>query len=176
MEDITRSLRHFATVYKILDVIRNILIVLIFGFIIVSGALAIFLRYMPNLKTLPWVDEVLRYLNIWVVFLGASVAVKRGNHLNVDFFIKKIFPAKVLTIIRTFTLIVILGCLTILMVASVKKFLGSLNVVIQAAPISIAVFYLAIPVGCFLMFLDYVLILIFGEHPFKTSIAEKTED
>ena len=169
------SWQRFAKFYKILDTIRNILIVLIFGFIIISGALAIFLRYMPNLKTLPWVDEVLRYLNIWVVFLGASVAVKRGNHLNVDFFVEKLFPNKTLAAIRKLILLIILGCLIILMVASIKKFLGSLNVVIQAAPLSIAVFYLAIPVGCFLMFLDYVLILLFGEHPFKTPISEKTE-
>jgi TRAP-type C4-dicarboxylate transport system permease small subunit len=169
------SLQRLAKFYKILDTIRNILIVLIFSFIVISGALAIFLRYMPNLKTLPWVDEVLRYLNIWVVFLGTSVAVKRGNHLNVDFFIRKIFSDNMVRIIKKCTLFVILGCLIILMVASTKKFLGSLNVVIQAAPISIAVFYLAIPVGCFLMFLDYMLILIFGEHPFKTPISKKTE-
>lgn len=176
MEDITKPLRHFAIVYKILDTIRNLLIVLIFGFIIVSGAWAIFLRYMPNLKTLPWVDEVLRYLNIWVVFLGASVAVKQGNHLNVDFFIRKIFPNNTVRIIKKFTLIAILICLIILIVVSTKKFLGSLNVVIQAAPISIAVFYLAIPVGCLLMLLDYVLILIFSEHPFKTHHAGELEE
>ena len=169
------SLQRFAKFYKMLDTIRNILIILIFGFIVISGALAIFLRYMPNLKTLPWVDEVLRYLNIWVVFLGTSVAVKRRNHLNVDFFIKKIFPGKSLNIVRKVTLLVILASLIILIVASTKKVLGTLNVVIQAAPISIAIFYLAIPVGCGLMFLDYVLILLFGDHPFKTSISEKTE-
>lgn len=166
-------LRYVTPIYKILDTLRNVLIVLIFGFIIVSGALAIFLRYTPNLRGLSWTDEVLRYLNIWVVFLGASVAIKNGNHLSVDFFIKKFFSARTVNIIRRLTLIIILICLSVLIGASTKKFLGSLNVVIQAAPISIAVFYLAVPVGCLLMFLDYLLILIFGEHPFKTPDPEE---
>ena len=169
------SLQRLAKFYKIFDTIRNILIVLIFGFIVISGALAIFLRYMPHLKTLSWVDEILRYLNIWVVFLGASVAVKRGNHLNVDFFIKKIFPGKSFNLVKKTTLLVILVCLIILIVASIQKVLGTLNVVIQAAPISIAVFYLAIPVGCAFMFLDYLLILFFGGHPFK-DIAGENKD
>jgi len=166
-------LRCAAPVYKILDTLRNVLIVLIFGFIIASGALAIFLRYMPNLRGLPWIDEVLRYLNIWVVFLGASVAIKNGSHLSVDYFVKKLFSARTVAFIRKLTLIVILICLSILISASTKRFLSSLNVVIQAAPISIAVFYLAIPVGCLLLFLDYLLILIFGEHPFRTPDPEK---
>jgi hypothetical protein len=53
--------------------------------------------------------------------------------------------------------------------------LGSLNVVIQAAPVSIAVFYLAIPVGVFLMLLDYILIFVFGEHPFRIQRSEELE-
>lgn len=173
MNNPPRLLRYIAPVYMTINVLRNILIVLIFGFIIASGAWAIFLRYMPNLKTLPWIDEVLRYLNIWLVFLGSSVAIKQGNHLKVDFFLRKLFPEKAVNIIRKLTLAAILICLGILIVASTKKVLGSLNVVIQAAPVSIAVFYLAIPVGCLLMGLDYALILIFGEHPFKYVDSEE---
>jgi C4-dicarboxylate transporter DctQ subunit len=166
-------LQRLAPIYKVVDVCRNVLIVLIFSFIILAGAWAIFLRYMPNLKTLPWIDEVLRYLNIWLVFLGASVAVKQGSHLKVDFFLRKLFPNNVVNIIKKCTLAVMLICLSFLIVASTKKFLGSLNVVIQAAPVSIAVFYLAIPVGCLLMGLDYALILVCGEHPFKAVDSEE---
>ena len=79
-------------------------------------------------------------------------------------------------IIKKCTLGVILICLSLLIVASTKKFLGSLNVVIQAAPISIAVFYIAIPIGCLFIFLDYVLILIYGEHPFKIPDVGELRD
>ena len=167
--------QRFEHIYHVLNFIRNMLIVLIFSFIILAGAWAVFLRYMPGMKGLPWTDEVLRYLNIWVVFLGASVAVKQDSHLSIDFFLRKLFSPKWATVIRKLTLVIIAGCFCILIYASVKKVLGSLNVVIQAAPISIAVFYLAIPVGAFLMLLDYILILVFGEHPFKIHRSEEPE-
>ena len=170
------SFQRYAVLYKILDIIRNVLIVGIFSFIILAGAWAIFLRYMPNLKTLPWIDEVLRYLNVWLVFLGASVAVKQGSHLSVDFFLRRLFPPKIVEALKKFTLLGILICLIILVVASTKKFIGSLNVVIQAAPVSIALFYLAIPVGCLLLILDYALILFCGEHPFKAHPSAETEE
>lgn len=170
-----RPLQRLATFYKVVNTLRNMLIVLIFGFIVISGALAIFLRYMPHLKTLPWVDEILRYLNIWLVFLGASVAVKQGNHLNVDFFIKKMFPGQSFKLVKKITLLVILTCLTILIVAGTRKVLSTRNVVIQAAPLPIALFYLAIPVGCAFMFLDYLLILFFGDHPFNDCAEERTD-
>jgi TRAP-type C4-dicarboxylate transport system permease small subunit len=90
--------QRFAPIYHALNFIRNTLIVLIFSFIILTGAWAVFLRYLPDLKGLPWIDEVLRYLNIWVVFLGASVAVKQHSHLSVDFFLRKLFSARLAAI------------------------------------------------------------------------------
>ena len=78
-------------IYMIMNFIRNSLIVLLFGFIISVGAINIFLRYMPELSSMKWPDEILRYLNIWVIFLGASIGVKAGSHLRIDYFVQKIF-------------------------------------------------------------------------------------
>lgn len=40
-------------------------------------------RYLLNLP-LTWSEEAARALNIWAVFLGVAVAVRRGQHLRVD--------------------------------------------------------------------------------------------
>ena len=82
-------------IYKIINRIRNLAIVLLFSFIIIVGAINIFLRYIPGLNSLSWPDEVLRYVNIWVIFLGASVGVKLGSHINIDYFIQKHFSNKI---------------------------------------------------------------------------------
>ncbi|MFQ3619729.1 MAG: TRAP transporter small permease subunit, partial [Spirochaetales bacterium] len=73
--------------YRIIDRIRAILIILILGFIIGIGAVQIFLRYFPYTKAFDWVDEIMRYLNIWVVFLAASIGVKESTHLSMDYFL-----------------------------------------------------------------------------------------
>jgi TRAP-type C4-dicarboxylate transport system permease small subunit len=49
----------------------------------------VFLRYL-FLYSLSWSEEVARYLMIWVSFLGASLAVKYGFHIGVEFVVNKI--------------------------------------------------------------------------------------
>jgi TRAP-type C4-dicarboxylate transport system permease small subunit len=49
----------------------------------------VFLRYI-FLYSLSWSEEVARYLMIWVSFLGASLAVKYGYHIGIEFVVNRI--------------------------------------------------------------------------------------
>jgi TRAP-type transport system small permease protein len=51
--------------------------------------LQVFLRYL-FLFSLSWSEEVARYLMIWASFLGASLAVKYGFHIGVEFVVNQI--------------------------------------------------------------------------------------
>jgi TRAP-type C4-dicarboxylate transport system permease small subunit len=51
--------------------------------------LQVFLRYL-FLFSLSWSEEVARYLMIWASFLGASLAVKYGLHIGVEFLVNRI--------------------------------------------------------------------------------------
>ena len=35
-------------------------------------------------SSLPWSEEMARYLMVWIVFLGASIGIKRKSHIGVD--------------------------------------------------------------------------------------------
>jgi C4-dicarboxylate transporter DctQ subunit len=159
--------------YRIVDISRNLLIVLIFSFVVIAGGTDVFLRYATAHGSLKWTDEILRYLNIWLVFLGAAVGVKRGTHMQVEFFLRKFFTAQAIRWIKKMTLVITLLCLALLIVAGSQKVLNYRNVQIQATTMSISWFYLAIPVGCLLMAVDYLLILLYGEHPFSRTREEK---
>jgi C4-dicarboxylate transporter DctQ subunit len=50
----------------------------------------VFLRYI-FLYSLAWSEEVARYLMIWASFLGASLALKYGMHIGVEYVIN-LFP------------------------------------------------------------------------------------
>ena len=149
------------------------MIVLLFSFVVLVGATDIVLRYGTEHGSLEWSDEILRYLNIWLVFLGAAVGVKRGVHMHVEFFLQKFFTERTSRRIKQGTLVIMLLCLGLLMVTGTQKVLNYRSVQIQATTMSIAWFYLAIPVGCLLMAVDYGLILIYGEHPFHKAHDEK---
>lgn len=63
------TIEHFAT----------FLFILFFVIVI----LQVFFRYVLNLP-LTWSEGAARYLNVWAVLLGASLAVKHKDHLRVD--------------------------------------------------------------------------------------------
>lgn len=47
--------------------------------------LQVVMRYVFG-NSLPWSEELARYLFIWMIYIGVSYGVKRRKHLNVDSF------------------------------------------------------------------------------------------
>jgi TRAP-type C4-dicarboxylate transport system permease small subunit len=107
-----------ASLYGVMDSIRRALIIGIFSFIVATGAVEIFLRYTPGLHGLSWGDEIMRYLDIWLIFLGASLASKTNSHMAMDFFVKRLFPARMLTAVRKVSLGII--CTALMIFSAVK--------------------------------------------------------
>lgn len=152
------------TLYSVMERTRKIFIIGIFSFIVLSGACEIFLRYTPGMKSLSWSDEIMRYLNIWLIFLGASLSAKTNSHMSMDYFVRKLSPASLLPLVQRISLGIVCAALLALTWVSLVKTLSTRNVMIQAFDIPIAWFYAAIPVGCLLMFVEYALQLLFGEQ------------
>jgi TRAP-type C4-dicarboxylate transport system permease small subunit len=109
---------------------------------------------------------LIRYLSIWVVFLGAGVALRRGAHFNVDYFQEKFLAPDTRKRVQKAVSIAIAAFLLILIWYGGLKAFQNLDQNIKAAPIPFAVFYLAIPIGSAYMLLDLLLMLAFGRHPF----------
>jgi len=150
----------FAGVYRAIDLTRKVAIVILFSFIVVSMGLQIILR------RLEWTDEILRYINIWVIFLGAGLAVQKTGHLQVRFLADKIGGPRTQRRLDAARIgVILLGLLVVAVIGTIKT-ISQAGVQTQMAPMSIAWFYLAIPVGCLLMAVDYLLILMYGRHPF----------
>jgi len=155
--------------YKILDTARNAGIALSFGFIMCVGAAQIFLRHIPGMTVWSWADEIMRYLNIWVIFLAASIGVKESAHLSMDFFTQKVLSPKAQAALKTATSVVNIAVLGLLIYFGFQRVQANWSAMIQTLPISVSWFYLAIPVGSILMAFDYALILIHGAHPYSRS-------
>ena len=56
------------------------------AFLVVSGVLFVnvVLRYAFSAST-SWAEELIRYLMIWITFIGGCVCVRRGAHIRMDF-------------------------------------------------------------------------------------------
>ncbi len=174
------TVEKFAGPYKLIDLVRKAAVVVLFAFIVGSMGLEIAGRigrlvsedFKPLWGTLEWTDEILRYVNIWVVFLGAGLAVKHSEHLHVSFLAVKLFGDNRQELVRKIRLAIVILFLAVIAVAGIAKTATAAGSQAQMVPISIGWFYLAIPVGCLLMVMDYLLILLCGRHPFVNHTPE----
>jgi len=115
----------------------------------VSVFLQILFRYLLHFP-LFWTEEFARYCLVWASLLGAAVALKRGEHIAVTFFLKS-FPkslAHFSVILGRSALLLILG---VMILGGIKLVLITRVQISPALRIPMAVPYLALPVGSALM-------------------------
>lgn len=118
--------------------------------------LQVFFRFIQS--ALPWSEELMRYLMVYIVFLGASVAYYEGSHMVVEVF-EKILPGPVKKI--HFVCLHVAICVFFLVIAyyGMQMILISRTQLSPALQIPIRLVYVAIPLGCILMVLNGIALL-----------------
>jgi len=76
--------------------------------------LQIFMRYVLS-NALPWPEEFARYSLVWVTFIAGSCALRRGDHVGIDFFVEKLPSLRIRALIK----LVIVGILTFLFIVMI---------------------------------------------------------
>jgi TRAP-type C4-dicarboxylate transport system permease small subunit len=165
-------------IYSVVSGIRSVAIIAALGWMVVLCFIQVVLRYFTSadLRPFPWGDELIRLTSIWVSFLGASLGVREGSHLNVEFFINKVLPPRGLVVLKKTAMGLVLVCMLVLVWFGAAQTASNAQSMLQNVPISIAWFYAAIPIGAVFLFFDYALILVYGEHPFASAKQEEARE
>lgn len=66
----------------------------------------VFFRYFLHIG-LGWTEELARYLQIWMTFVGATVAVKRWAHFQLTI-VDQVIPAALRRFTRVFAIVVVM--------------------------------------------------------------------
>ncbi|MFI5024913.1 MAG: TRAP transporter small permease [Alphaproteobacteria bacterium] len=72
---------------RIVDALYRVLqiaITLLMGLLIVPVTMQILSRYTELIPSYIWTEEVARFCFIWIVMLGAMIAVRDGSHFELD--------------------------------------------------------------------------------------------
>ena len=111
--------------------------------------LGVWSRYVMH-ATFQWYDEVARLCFVWMIFLGAAVAVRRGAHFRLHLLIDRFGPTArrrvdlvVIVVVIAFAAVLLAGGIAIAPLARRQ--------VTDALEISMLWFYGALPVGGALM-------------------------
>jgi len=108
-----------------------------------------------------WAEEAARYLTIWAVFIGASLGVKKGAHIGVEAFVVAL-PKRAQRYIGIVTTVCcLLFCVAITYVGiEYTQRLMKTGQMSPAMRIPIVFAYAAVPAGCLLMAIRYLMKLV----------------
>lgn len=151
----------FRSIKKILDRTLEILVMVVVGVLVVDVSWQVFTRFvLKNPST--WTEELAVFMLIWVSLLGAAVALNRGAHLGIDYFVGKLSRRK-----RLYTEIFVFLCISIfslcvMVIGGIDLVAGTLQLQQKSPALQVKVgyVYLAIPISGFFFVLYSVIGLV----------------
>lgn len=109
------------------------------------------LRYVFSAST-SWAEELIRYLMIWITFIGGSVCVRKGAHIRMDFLLTML-PARVASALTRLVFLISAVFCGLLFWYSLRlvMFTVELEQMSPALEIPMWIPYVAMPLGSALM-------------------------
>lgn len=126
--------------------------VALFVAILITMLLQIVFRYVLS-SPLVWTEELARYLYIWACYLGAPVALRRGNHIVITVVVDRLPPQVARPVTFGIEAVALFFLLQLAIQGAVLA-LRSHTVMAITLPIPWSVIYLAAPVSAVLMILE----------------------
>ncbi|MDR2132356.1 MAG: TRAP transporter small permease [Clostridiales Family XIII bacterium] len=137
--------------FFILNRTEEILLVTLISITVVLLFSQVIMRYVFN-NSLPWTEELSRYLFIWESWLGISIGAKQAKHIKIVILtdrLKGMLRPIVLTVADLFTLFVLVVLIGYGFVLTQKIMAMSTNSSVLHIPMWLI--YASLPAGCALM-------------------------
>ncbi len=156
--------------------VAGAVVVACFAYMTLAVLAQVFGRYLFN-YSISWTEETARFAQIWVVFMGAGIAMRRGWHVAVD-----ILPSMLpLALARATSVAVSGGCIAFLAIVVYGSLpLIELGWLFETSPVLLLpmwIIYLCIPIGAFYFALEIVLSVVERwDQPYGMREAAQTED
>lgn len=139
---------------------QTVFITILLFSLVIAVFLQIFTRFVL-LKPLMWTEEVARFCFIWLIFMGASINVRKRAHFALDLFSSKLSPRS--RIYLSFLIQILVGIFAFsLLILGWIFFKVGINRISPTIDISMAYIYAAIPLAGIFM-LIYIIESIYKE-------------
>ena len=154
-------------VFETLATIIWWLIGILMMFLTIVVSYQVFSRYLGFLPRILWTEEVARFTFLWMLFLGAALAVRQGRHFTIDFFGHKLEGMR-RRLSQAFVVVVIIGVGAFMVMGGTEFFQMGMRRISTTSGIRLSWIYLALPASGALITvfgIEGLLKLIRGEEP-----------
>lgn len=150
--------------------IEYFLVAVMIAIMAIVNFLQVIFRYVIQ-GSLPWSEELLRFLFVWTTFLGAGIGVRKGAHLGLTILVNSLPPRfqKIVVYLNYLICIAFSGVIGYLGL-SVVSMQASFNVRSSAMFLPMYWISLAIPVSFALIILHFVTLAMGYEDREKARI------
>ena len=135
----------------ILDFIHRCLfwvLIVMASVMLIIGFMQVFWRYVLQ-ASLSWSEELLRYMHVWVIFLGVSLGIRKRIHVAIEAFIT-FLEGRVRYTLVMFVHLLTVVFFVLVVVIGIRFTLHNLGQISPAIQLPMSLVYLAIPLGgCF---------------------------
>lgn len=125
-------------------IVETSVLVMLSAMVVVVSA-SVFWRYGLN-AALSWSEEMVRYLLVWVSFLGASIATYRGAHIGITLFTERL-PQQVQRCLALLVNLLMTLFLVIILYQGVKILPVMVVRVAPTLGLRMNVFYIVLPIA-----------------------------
>ena len=128
--------------------------VLIYAAMIVAALLGVVFRYIM-LSPFEWTEEVARFLMLWLGFLAMNIALRKNQHIAINFFGDRLPP--ILLRLIGYCIDVLVGLFLYYLLK--QGYLMTTRTLMTTSTLNLSMFwiYMAVPLGAFLTVIQLIL-------------------
>ena len=155
---------------KTLEVLRKItdaLVALLFAVLVVLVLIQVFTRMLHMSQT--WIDEISKFVFVWVTYLGGAITVRKGANITFDLILEGVH-GKTYKVLFTFVNIVCIIFLAAMAVLGTQAAWANRVQLSTMTRVNMGLMNAAIPIGCVLMIIAQI------EYYFSTMKTKKEEE
>ena len=155
---------------KALEILRKItdaIVAIRFAVLVTLVLIQVFTRMFHMSQT--WIDEISKFVFVWVTYLGGAITVRKGANITFDLVLEGVH-GKTYKILFTFVNIVCVIFLAAMAVLSSQAAWANRVQLSTMTRVNMGLMNMAIPIGCVLMIIAQV------EYYFSTLKKKKEEE
>ena len=150
--------------------IEYFLVALMIAIMAIVNFLQVVFRYVIE-GSLPWSEELLRFLFVWTTFLGAGIGVRKGAHLGLTIIVNNLPPKlKKFVVFLNYLICIVFSAIIGMLGLSIVSMQAEFNVRSSALVLPMYWISLAIPVSFALIILHFATLAMGYEDREKARI------
>lgn len=133
-------------------------LILIGSILTITVLVNVFMRYFFK-STIPWAEELSRFLFIWVTFVGIVIANSTSEHMRMDFIVQML-PGKAQDVVEAIAYVISILLLGMLVWGGIKYSITQWDWRSSALGVRHGLVYAIAPVSLFYMMLQFIAYLV----------------